>query len=92
MRASRGGSASAGSRLPSSVIAPSPSSAPERGEQCARLGERGARRRIEERQRRRIADAPGREIERQAGEIGGEDLRLRERRERRPFAASSHRR
>jgi len=52
----------------------------ERSKQRARLLERGARRRIEKPEPRRVGDAPHREIERQAGEVGGENLRLGERR------------
>src|SRR5262249_57213767 len=43
-------------------------------EQRLRLDERGARWRIEERQRRRIGDAPRGEIENESRQIGGEDL------------------
>ncbi len=53
----------------------------EPDEQVARLGERRARRRIQERQPRRVVDAPQGEVEGEAGEVGGEDFRLRERRE-----------
>ncbi len=44
-------------------------------EQRLRLTERGTRRRIKESKRRRIGNAPMREIERQTRKIGREDLR-----------------
>ncbi len=46
----------------------------ERGEQRFRLGQRRPRRRIEEGELFRTA-APGRQIEREGGKIGGEDFR-----------------
>ena len=67
--------------LPSSVTLPSASSAPSEAS-SARASLNAARgggsRNFE---LARVGDAPHREIERQAGEIGGENLRLRERRE-----------
>ncbi len=52
-------------------------------QQAFRLLQRGHRRRVEKRQRRRIADAPLREVEHQRREIGAEDFRLGEGRQRR---------
>ena len=51
---------------------------PEIGEELSRLRERGARRRIEELEPRRIGDAPGGAIEKQTREIGVEDFGRRE--------------
>ena len=83
IRASRGGSASARRLLPSSVMRPSASSAPSSRSRLTRLLPRRRRRRIEERQLRRIGDAPLRQIEHQRRQIGAEDFRLGVGRERR---------
>ena len=77
MRASRGGSGSARSCRPSSVMRPSASMRAELGQQRPRLGKRGARRRIEEGKLARIGRAPLRQIEHEARQIGGEDFRPR---------------
>ena len=49
----------------------------QRSQQRARLAERGARRGIEKGERGGIAHPPRREIEREAGEIGGKNFRRR---------------
>ena len=77
MRASRGGSGSARSLRPSSVMRPSRIDRAELAQQRPRLGQRAGRRRIEEGERAGIARAPLREIEQHAGQIGGEDFRPR---------------
>ena len=46
-------------------------------QQGAGLGEGGGRRRIEEGEVGRVARAPAGEVEREAGEVGVEDLRVR---------------
>ena len=48
----------------------------EFAQQVARFGQHRHRRRIEERQRRRIADAPLRQIEHQRRQIRAENFRL----------------
>ena len=67
--------AAGAARRPSSVMRPSASIAPSSRSSAFASVERGARRRIEEGERRRIGDAPMREIEHEAGQIGGEDFR-----------------
>ncbi len=56
----------------------------EPGEQRHRLVEGGARRRVEKGEAGRVGDAPGDQVERQRGEVGIEDLRPVERRQRAP--------
>ena len=77
MRARRGATGTASRRRPSAVgvqlrrprARRGPSSKP------ARPLERARRRRIEPRERRRVAEAPGRELEQRAAEIDAQDLR-----------------
>ena len=82
MRASRGGSGRRRNCRPSSVMRPLSVDGAECGKQRSCLGERGTRRRIEEGELVGVG-APGGEIEREGGQIGGEDFRTRERFERR---------
>ena len=77
MRASRGGSGSARSLRPSSVMRPCASIAPSSRSSALRLGQRAGRRRIEKRERAGIGRAPLRQIEQQARQIGGQDFRPR---------------
>ena len=81
--ASRTGSASRRIARPPSVMRPSRVDGAERPEQRARLASAGARRRIEEARARRIGNAERGAVQHHAGEVGFEDLRRREGRQRR---------
>ena len=74
IRARRGGSARREIARPSSVMRPSPSSAPMALSSACASASAAARRGIEEAERRRIGDAPERAVEREAREIGGENF------------------
>ena len=77
MRASRGGSGSARSLRPSSVMRPCASMAPSSRSSALASLERGLRRRIEKRELARIAGAPLRQIEHEGRQIGRQNFRPR---------------